>query len=177
MKKIGAVIGLVCLLLSGCDKNTKSNTTAEVNISQWMMDSSKTGIDIVGILGSADDEQLLNGDESYTTYTWNDYELVDEYKGTLQYSNDKYSPANVQLWFWRIPLKNDDFSKIYKDMAQKFGEPVNTSTDESNQITGYTFKSTSSKMGLAPMIFLKKEDDLITISWQCIPTSASEEET
>ena len=32
MKKIGAVIGLVCLLLSGCDKNTKSNTTAEVNI-------------------------------------------------------------------------------------------------------------------------------------------------
>ena len=103
--------------------------------------------------------------------------MVDGYKGTLQYSNDKHSPANVQLWFWRIPLKNDDFSKIYKDMAQKFGEPVNTSTDESNQITGYTFKSTSSKMGLTPMIFLKKEDDLITISWQCIPTSASEEET
>lgn len=177
MKKIGVMLGLMCLLLSGCNnKNAKNDATAEVNISQWMMDSSKAGIDIVGILGSADDEQLLNGDESYTTYTWDDYELIEGYKGTLQYCNDKNSPANVQLWLWRIPLKDDDFSKIHNDMVQKFGKPTNTSTDENNQITSYTFKSSSSKMGLAPMIFLKQEDDLITISWQCIPGDTIDEE-
>ena len=141
MKRIIIFMSLLCLLLSGCNsKNTKNNATAGVKISQWMMDSSKAGIDIVGILGSADDEQLLNGDESYTTYTWDDYELIEGYKGTLQYCNDKSSPANVQLWFWKISSKNDDFSKIHDDMVQNFGDPIDTSSNENGQIIGYTFK-------------------------------------
>lgn len=169
MKKIGAVIGLVCLLLSGCDKNTKSNTTEEVNISQWMMDSSKTGIDIVGILGSADDEQLLNDDESYATYTWNDYELVDGYIGTLQVTN--YPDLNAYIWRWSKTATEKEFNTIYATVENYLGE-VSGVYEDDKENTSYSFnfiKQDGVFSGDGSQVYYPLTifygNDIITVQW------------
>ena len=108
IKKIFSAIIISSLLVcGGCD-----NSNDDVNISEWMFSDDLDPFKCISILGSS-------VENDFKEYLWEDYELVNGYKGTLALfdiqDQDFFSTNENRKSYsfhWTIQCDESDYSKI-----------------------------------------------------------------
>lgn len=165
MKKLVIVISLLCLLLSGCSNKIE----VKINILQCMEKVNYSKTDIISILGEPDGRETTDLIESYT---WNDYELFDGYKGVLSLN---YYPQNIYVdhgWTWKIVGDDKNYDTIYSILAKEFGKEKGKPADLEKLGKTLAFRTDKEFSSIS----LSYNGEVITVSWG-LSTPDPEEET
>lgn len=165
MKKIVIVISLLCLLLFGCSNKTEG----KINILQCMEKVNYSKTDIISILGEPDGRESTDIDESYT---WNDYELFDGYKGVLSLN---YCPQNIYVdhnWAWKIVGDDKIYDTIYSILVKEFGKETGKPANFEKMGKTLVFRTNREFNGIS----LGYNGEVITVCWELF-TPDPEEET
>lgn len=165
MKRIIIIMSLLCLLLSGCSNKVEG----KINILQCMEKVNYSKTDIISILGEPDGRENTDLIESYT---WNNYELFDGYKGVLSLN---YCPQNIYIdhdWAWKIIGDDKLYDKIYSILAKKFGKEAGKPANFEKMGKTLAFKTDKEFHNIS----LGYNGEVITVCWE-LPTPDSEEET
>lgn len=165
MKKIVIVISLLCLLLFGCSNKTEG----KINILQCMEKANYSKTDIISILGEPDGRESTDIDESYT---WNDYELFDGYKGVLSLN---YCPQNIYVdhnWAWKIVGDDKIYDTIYSILVKEFGKETGKPANFEKMGKTLVFRTNREFNGIS----LGYNGEVITVCWELL-TPDTENET
>lgn len=162
----GMMISAACI---GCGGNK------EIKIGEWMFAGDLTWYDCERNLSGSEEKEGSN----YKLLTWEDYELVEGYKGTLS-CNFFTDPINLNgeellqfTWSWRLPCSENEKDDILKIFEKKYED--NKVLDiglEEDRRTIYTFDTKYKYDGIFKSendenycIDITYEKDLLSVSW------------
>ena len=165
MKKILLCVALSLTLVSGCSKKELT-----LNIPQWMLGDTITENLCIKGLGAPDDEwDNENEIENAFSLTWNGYELIDGYIGTLQVTN--YPDLNAYIWRWSKTATEKEFNTIYATVENYLGE-VSGVYEDDKENTSYSFnfiKQDGVFSGDGSQVYYPLTifygNDIITVQW------------
>ena len=160
MKRIGVLLGIILLLLSGCSTQKK-----KLNVSEWMFSEHLNIATVKAVLGAPYDTEET---DSSIIYFWKDYEIYPGYKGTLSYqdySEENESKYIKDTWYWTIDCDKETYQKIDSCVKKQLGDPTHEAKDGLHQ------NFSAGKLGFDKAINNERnfgcsyENGLFTISW------------
>lgn len=144
MKKQILCTGLLLCILSGCTNNKSSSSNDTIGIYSWMFSDSLTIKQATEKIGQPSKNDSKDLDE--IQYVWNDYQLCNNYKGTLilNYNENEtdYFSTNKDRsdyeWRWTINNCNDsDYTTIINVLTQECKDVQQPNQVEDNECINF----------------------------------------
>lgn len=159
MKKIGVLLGIILLLLSGCSTQKK-----KLNVSEWMFEDHLNIATIKSVLGAPYDTEET---DSSIIYFWKDYEIYPGYKGTLSFQDILDESEHLKdRWIWNMPCDEKTFQKLNDNIIEQLGSPTHQSKD------GLSENFNAEKLGFDKTINDDRnfscayKEGIVTIAWR-----------